>query len=529
MLPVLPVLATMPILITLPTPSTLLEFSELPLLLSEVLVNEPGSATSLEFIELVAQHPVQEGFALLVANDDTIGVPGAPLDSGSYLVVCRDRERFEAHFGDSTGVWGDGVAEDYTLQEADMSLPNGEGFVSLLQLQQEDRFEWNGDASDGTSYERVADSHWQPTDPSVGCTPGRRNSGWPADLDWSLEQMHMPRGVLRSGEPTRLTIQIRNSGMLASDGVLGVVLEPHDTLQPLVFSGAPGVHVELYTDLLPQPGLNVVEVALSHDDRLTNNSGQLAFYADSGPLVFSELYPAPVAGQPEWVELSATANHASGLLAVSITDGHDTAQVAPEFWLTSDYDYVVITSDSFLFRLAYPGAVVPLIQPRGWASLNNDGDTLELLLQGAGIDRAAYPSPGSRRGVAYERIGTSEVWGWSVSESGATPGAVNSIDVPYIDGIQVDVQPNPFAAGDGERASFQYRVPFGAQAELRLFSGDGRLVRTLFERKSVVSGQTHWDGQGDNGVPVSVGIYVLQFRLFEPQDQVYLGTVVVAR
>lgn len=500
-----------------------------PLLLSEVLVNEPGSATSLEFIELAARHPVQEGFALLLANDDSITVPEVALDSGEFLVICRDRKRFESHFGDSSGVWGDDAEEHYALQQAGMSLANGEGFVSLIQGQEEDRFDWDGDAPDGTSYERIGEATWQPSDASVGATPGRRNAGSPVDYDWSIERMYMPPGMVKSGLTVRFTVEVHNLGVLASSGVAGFLLQPADTLPSVSFSGAPGERIDLHTEFLPRSGLNVVEVSLSPDDRPVNNAEQFAFYADSGPCVISEIYPAPTAGQPEWVELSFLSNPLAGAFAMAVTDGRDTAQVVSDNWLSDSPDYLVITPDSLLFRLAYPSMAAPLVQPPRWPSLNNDGDTLELLLHGAEIDRAGYPSPGSHRGVAWERVGTSDVWAWSVDPSGATPGAVNSFDVPYADQIQVDVQPNPFAAGEGEHTCFNYRVPFGAQAEMRVFSGDGRLVRTLFEKKPVVSGQTTWDGLSDRDVPVPVGIYVLQLRLFEPQEQVFLGTVVVAR
>jgi hypothetical protein len=270
-------------------------------------------------------------------------------------------------------------------------------------------------------------------------------------------------------------------------------------------------------------------VSLSGDDRAANDTAHLSYYADVGPLVFSEFYPAPTAAQPEWFELFAPTGFQPGASTLAVTDLNDTAKVPSERWPPGDVRYVVVTADSALFALTYPGVSVPVMQPPRWPSLNNDGDTLVLLLQGAAIDRAAYPAAGSRRGVAFERVGTSDVWGWSVAESGSTPGEINSIDVTYADRIDVDVQPNPFAAGQGEQANFQYRVPFGAVADLRLFRGDGRPVRTLFDRRPVVSGQVSWNGQADDGALVPVGIYIVQFRLFEPQEQVYLSTVAVAR
>jgi len=501
----------------------------LPLLLSEVLANEPGSVTSLEFIELVARHPVREGSVLLNANGDTLRLPESPLDSGAYLVVCRDAQRFEAHFGDSSGVWGDSEYETYAVQEFSMSLPNGEGYVGLTAGQEADEFRWSGDAPDGTSYERVSDSLWQPTESSVGATPGRRNAGLPADFDWSLERMSVPPGLLRSGLPVRLTIEIRNAGLLASGGVVTVVHQPRDTLPSLLYSGMPGELIELSCELVPHSGLNSVSLELGPDDRAANNDGDLAFYADGAPVHLSEIHPSPSPGQPEWVELCFPTGSAMIVPPLALTDGNDTGGLPIDSWSAGSNRYLVLTADSFLFALAYPGISAPVVQPQSWPSLNNDGDALELLLQGAVIDRVEYPTPGSRRGVSYERIGSSAQWGWSVAAAGSTPGARNSIDVPYSDGIQVDVDPNPFAASQGELANFNYCVPFGAQAELRLFAGDGRLVRTLFERRAVVSGQAHWDGHADNGVPVPVGIYILQFRLFEPREQVYLSTVVVAR
>jgi hypothetical protein len=170
-----------------------------------------------------------------------------------------------------------------------------------------------------------------------------------------------------------------------------------------------------------------------------------------------------------------------------------------------------------------------VIQLDRWPALNNDGDTIVLLLGETPMDRTSYPSAGGVRGVSFERVGRSEAWGWCVAPEGSTPGRANSIDVEYSEDLQIDVAPNPFAAGQGERARFQYRVPFAAEGELRLYRGDGRPVRTLFERRSVVSGVVEWDGTSDERTLLPVGIYIVQFRLYEPRELVHLSTVVLAR
>jgi len=252
----------------------------LPLLLSEVLANEPGSVTSLEFVELVARQSVREGSFILSVNGSAVAVPAVPLDSGACLVVCRDSARFEAHFGDSSGVWGDHNLESYPLQESGFSLPNSTGFVELTVGAEVDRFEWSGNATDG---------------------------------------------------------------------------------------------------------------------------------------------------------------------------------------------------------------------------------------------------------VSYERVGASQTWGRCIASTGSTPGTKNSIDVSYSEGLVVDISPNPFAAGLGQQARIQYQAPLGAVGELRIFRGDGRPVRTLFGRRPVLAGETYWDGAGDTGELVPVGIYIVRFKLFEPRELVHLSTVVVAR
>ena len=96
-------------------------------------------------------------------------------------------------------------------------------------------------------------------------------------------------------------------------------------------------------------------------------------------------------------------------------------------------------------------------------------------------------------------------------------------------GIEIEIEPNPFAAGLGEHATVHYRVPFEAEGELHVYGGDGRHIRELQARGALVSGQVTWDGRSDHGQLQPVGIYVLQVKLYQPAERAQLATIVVAR
>ncbi|UCE24577.1 MAG: lamin tail domain-containing protein, partial [Candidatus Zixiibacteriota bacterium] len=81
---------------------------------NEVLANEPGSVTGLEWIELYNDgQPVNlQDFSLRV-GDNLIELPSeVNLSDGEYYIICRrlfatsTSPGFESIWGDSSGVWG---------------------------------------------------------------------------------------------------------------------------------------------------------------------------------------------------------------------------------------------------------------------------------------------------------------------------------------------------------------------------------------------------------------------------------------
>ena len=496
----------------------------LAVVLSEILANEPGGSTTLEWIELeIRQSTSLAGYTLHAGAKDLV-LPDSPVTPG-FIVICRDSVRFEQHFGDSSGVWGDVSSEDYPLIEASFSLTNSSGAVELVAADTVDRFQWDGTAPDGVSYERIDDRVWQVTASSVGSTPGRRNHGAPVRMDWAIV------GVQADPGPSRVSVRVlvENVGTDSSGSAVllrhsqGSVLDsasvsgPSGSLHPVTLSGP------------VEPGFNRLSIELTDDERAANNHHDLHFLTGESPALFSELYVVPEATEPEWIEIRVTSDTGLTVSGLQLADTRDTTRFQADQTSLAPDTYVILTEDSPAFTFYFGEVGAPVLQADHWPTLNNDGDTLTLLLMGAVSDHVGYPSAGSRRGVALERIGSSAVWNWSVAPGGATPGGDNSVDVPYTADIELDIAPNPFAAGYGERATIAYRVPFGAEGQLQLYGGDGRRLRTLFDTRPFVSGEVTWDGRDQSGQLLPVGVYLVCMRLFSPRELVRLAPVAIGR
>ena len=157
--------------------------------INEVLANEPGSNTKLEWVELYNADSVEhdlEGWAF-VSKDDTTWFPaGTGVPARGFLILARkllsdppDSISFEGWWGDRSGIWGDSPDESFPAIEAKMSLTNSGGTISLLDLESNAQtFTWNQDCGDGVSLERVSadEDVWLCSVDPNRSTPGRKNS-----------------------------------------------------------------------------------------------------------------------------------------------------------------------------------------------------------------------------------------------------------------------------------------------------------------------------------------------------------------
>jgi hypothetical protein len=157
--------------------------------INEVLVNEPGSNTKLEWVELFNADSTghELGGWLFVCKDDTTVISsGTTIPARGFLIIARklvsvppDSISFEGHWGDRSGVWGDSPKEDFPAIEAEMSLTNSGGTISLFDPDHNlQSFTWDKDCGDGVSFERISpeEDEWFCCIDSNKSTPGKKNS-----------------------------------------------------------------------------------------------------------------------------------------------------------------------------------------------------------------------------------------------------------------------------------------------------------------------------------------------------------------
>jgi hypothetical protein len=159
------------------------------IVINEVLANEPGSSTKLEWIELYnpdsTDHDLEEW--VFICKDDTTVFPvGTIIPADGFLIIARhlvsdppDSISFEGWWGDRSGIWGDSQQENFPAIEAKISLTNSGGSVSLVDPDNNIySFTWDQDCGDGVSLERVSSEGdiWLCCVVSDQNTPGKKNS-----------------------------------------------------------------------------------------------------------------------------------------------------------------------------------------------------------------------------------------------------------------------------------------------------------------------------------------------------------------
>ncbi len=168
--------------------------------LSEILYNEPGSNTSLEWIEIYNRGDIAidlTNIIVITGADTATFLPSSIVPAREYAILAKrllstdNTPSFESQWGDSSGFWGDSPRENYPAFETNMALSNSSGAVYLLssELEAIDQCIWNETAGDGQSLERdnveLPSDSWHLSSDSSGSTSGRVNS-MPANLENEL-------------------------------------------------------------------------------------------------------------------------------------------------------------------------------------------------------------------------------------------------------------------------------------------------------------------------------------------------------
>lgn len=512
------------------------------LLINEVMSNEPGSDRMLEWVELWNFSDSTRSLSGLsfvdedntTAFDDTL-----VLEAHAFLLLTRDAERFEEHWGDSSGVWGDSELEDHRLLECKMSLRNDHDSVMIVNEHEEivSFCKWSSSSPDGVSYERVDPrddellASWKSCRLAAGSTPGARNSVTPGNNDLKLTATFKIDGAYR--EVLTAFVTVNNIGLDVSDSNelrLGSDLDGDRILseQEVIFREIiPPVAILDSADLTItetfSPGRYDIVASLLPDDDSTNNDTlvTLRFGVQPFEVVINEVLPDPESPlESEWIELHNTSDNGIDLAGWSLCDFVGCAQI--EDASIGGKDYVILCQDAVAFRAHYDEIIIDPVGIEGWRSLNNTGDIIYLVDEvGLTVDSMSYET-GFGDNVSWERIDPQvaghELSNWyrSTALTGSTPSEANSVRSGFSDGFSVEIDSkiiSPDGDGIDDILTIRYEIPRESMLSLRIFDLNGNAVKTIFENEYLSSGEYEYDGSGDNRSRLEVGMYILLAEL----------------
>ncbi len=532
----------------------------------EVVVNEilyAPSPSQNEFIELYNRSPQPVDLSTLSFSDNreepnTITATSTLLPPGGYAVLVRDATLFAAAFPDVPFL---------TPPNWDALNNSGDAVVLYRGSTVIDRVpyapDWGG--SDGRSLERIDPA--SPSDQSRnfgssadprGATPGRENSLFAPD--------RVPPIAVFAAVP-------------APDTVLAVFDEPiaqpppdafslDDGTSPTAVRHGPADDRVRLPFARPVTGLHlrIEGVRDLVGNALSDTSIALAYPPADGDLALSEIMFDPRAddfdnrpNQPEYFEITNRSSRALSMRGLFWTDVPDETGAAdtmrigdrvlktlpPGGWAVvyaepepaNDPAADGALAASFP-KIDFRSASVTLLPiPRASLSLRNDGDLIRLhASDGRPIATVNYrpdwhvSSLADASGVALERISLTAPaaartnWTSSVASAGGTPGRPNSVRVASdaTSEQRLTVTPSPFSPdGDGiddvTRIAFRLNTDV-ATVRVRIYDAAGRHVRTLEESRIVGrTGELLWDGRGDGGRSLRIGIYVILFEALDAQ------------
>lgn len=537
--------------------------------INEVLANEPGASTSLEWVELYNPDSVSLNLAnwkFVEGPDTTIFTSQIILPAKGYLVLARrlvtsppDVNSFEAKWGDGSGIWGDSPKEDYLALEAKMSLTNSSGTVILVAPDSSlQAFTWSKDIGDGVSWEKIASqtgddtSNWRACILPEGSTPGKINSVAKVENDLALEEISAEPVNQGISNQFNLSVRLQNAGTansavnslkLFDDLDFNGDLDLAESLAIVEIPSLPPVGLFTYnTEVTLAEGNHRIVGEIGADDKEYNNRKSIDVTVGQRlpDIVINEIMAAPdlTKNQTEWVELYNRSQKDINLRGWLFGDVNRQTVLTEDILALPAGQFLILAEDKNKFQASYPTFTGLAIQPASWQTLDNDGD--EVILRdwlGFLVERVSYPSQ-SLKGISYERIDYDQVasdsnnWWRSVDSSGGTPGRQNSVKAAFSSSIEIQINPNPFSPDDDgfdDRTDIEFKIPLGVELTMKIYDRKGRLVRTLFEKQASVSGKVTWDGRKDDGSKVRSGIYVLLVETKGEAREVKKETIAVIR
>ncbi len=520
------------------------------LVINEVLSNEPGSSTSLEWFELQnnSDTTMQLSDYILVINSDTIILPSRIIPPNSYLIICKqlfwgsNNNSFESYWGNGTNVWGDSEYEFLTPEpiELSFSLSNNFGTIQLLQnLNIVSTFSWEEKGADAFSWERkYTDSlPIMQSISKIGSTPGYLNSVTPVEKDLAVELYSL---VMENFNPIyRFTIT--NRGLTdITDGMLHIYDSSFTTLTnstniPLIQRDSV-IEIETilnYTPVQLYETLTAI-VATPFDLRTTNDT--IYFTAVSQqypPIIISEFLANPQGDKhPEWVEIYNRSNEQIDLQNWSIGDSVKSNQVTTQSFFVAPNQFIVLTKSKVNFLNEYPQFNGIVFELDSWAVLNNESDKLKLLDDNNIVaDNYSYDMLYDDNYTVSRNLENGLYdWGRSSDQYG-TPGYENSLStVNNNSSVAINLS-SKYISPDGDGFEDELRisinVPQSDSYTLKLYDINGNIVHTFYPATAYISNEFVWNGLSSDNVRLPIGIYILYLSTEEGLST--KETIVIAR
>jgi len=377
---------------------------------------------------------------------------------------------------------------------------------------------WQNPITPGYSLEKVLldscdwPNNWRPSHHLLG-TPGRLNSVTGEEVDLAITEL---TGRPSSTASFDLTTTVANRGVRAAAGVLYA-----DEQMVAQVSIAPAESLQVsFTWTTPPYFLGRYRLSLylhnEADFDTSNNRREIALSIPAPPLaiIINEIMYAPLAGEPEWVEL---VNISPAEINLDQWTFGDTAGslTFPERHLPAG-EYLVVTGDEAWAERQQQGAFS--VHP-DFPRLNNTGDILTLVdATGVAVDRVDYtklPTPSTGRSL--ERVSHSALsqdpfsWVASPAARGHTGGIENAATAPG-EAVVLTLSPNPLPVNGPESIlTMTYATPFvSANLQITLYDLAGRRLATLFNEGPVAgAGAIEWNARTLDSVLFKTGQYVL--------------------
>ena len=519
------------------------------LIINEVLSNEPGSFTSLEWIELYndSDSSIDLSDYNLVISNDTIMFNSTIIQADEYFILCRKlysqstETSFESYWGNNSQTWGDSPFEQNLAEpiEVSFSLSNSQGVIQLLKQQMIiSTFSWEQSGGDGFSWERkFVDSNYVAQSVSKSSsTPGFLNSISLLPLDISIDSVEIEMIDFVPYYKFKIT---NRSNSFIDNALLQIIDSTNAVVHSMQLSSVlPDTNTQFETSFSFESNSYyqsfTAVVDLIGDMRVSNDSLQFQGVSSQyPPLILSEFLANPEGkDSSEWIEVY---NRSSEIIDISewqIGDAKSLTPMTPEpFYIYPNKYFIIVNDfDNFMEQNIFVSAII--IGNGNWGKLNNDGDIIRLA-DTLNIIADTYSYTNTYDGnytIARNIPDNLSQWGRSAVSKG-TPGHENDLFEYTQDGkIQMHLSSkyiSPDNDGFEDNLTIELSVPKSESYTLKLYDINGQIVKTFVEDENLISQSIGWNGKGDNNKKLPVGIYILYLTTSDGNSS--KETIVIAR